>query len=434
MSSPFRIELEDRLRYSRAVRWALCQFLLVRQRRPDPTNPQSLARLISRLSEAARLATHEAQLLEIEGEIGRLVGMLCGRRINWAEFEPSAATKRLDYGVALKPFISPREKGAVYMAFEYQWPRLLANCDPREFTKRYTLILSPVWATPHALVNYVLPSVCDPPVISHLSDPNDAAVIPRQSPNYVTVPLLCSSWVNPAFYKPVPFAKKDFDIVMLANFGKYKRHFALFKALRDLPRSLKVVLLGQHNGNRTRQVLLAEAAAYGVADRFDLREGVPDAELFDTLARAKISLILSLREGSCVAIVESMFADTPVGMFADAEVGSRQFINSQTGRFLQHKDLAGQLLDFLANAHTYTPRKWVEENKVDCHGSSATLNAAVKKAMLATGQEWTVDLAPMHWRPNPQLLNAADRDRLQATNDDIRQRFGIELGPARKSR
>jgi len=48
--------------------------------------------------------------------------------------------------------------------------------------------------------------------------------------------------------------------------------------------------------------------------------------------------------------------------------------------------------------------------------------------MLAAGQDWTVDLAPMHWRPNPQLLHESDRARLEATNDDIRQRYGIELG------
>jgi hypothetical protein len=44
----------------------------------------------------------------------------------------------------------------------------------------------------------------------------------------------------------VPFEKKDLDIVRLANFGKCKRQFALFKALRDTPRSVKVVCIGQH--------------------------------------------------------------------------------------------------------------------------------------------------------------------------------------------
>jgi glycosyltransferase involved in cell wall biosynthesis len=84
---------------------------------------------------------------------------------------------------------------------------------------------------------------------------------------------------------------------MLANFGKYKRHFALFKALRDMPRSVKVVCIGQHNDKRTREVLLAEAAAYGVADRFELKENAPDAVVFDCMARAKVNLIMSKREG-----------------------------------------------------------------------------------------------------------------------------------------
>ena len=37
---------------------------------------------------------------------------------------------------------------------------------------------------------------------------------------------------------------------MLANFGEYKRHWELFKAMRRMPKDLKIVLIGTHNGNR----------------------------------------------------------------------------------------------------------------------------------------------------------------------------------------
>ena len=428
MKNRFAIELEDRLRYSDLVRWALCQWKLATVPRIDTADPQSIARGIDHLCAAARLATNKKLLLDAEAEIGKLVKRLDRRPIRWKEFEPGADNRRVEKAVVLKPWISERERGVVFISFEYQWVRLVANCDVREFTKRYTLVVSPVWASPHALVNYLLPAYVEDYLVSIISDPNDRDTIPRMAPNYVMVPLLCSNWVNPSYYKPVPSETKDIDILMLANFGKYKRHHTLFKALRDLPRSLKVVLIGQHNGNRTRDVLLAEAAAYGVADRFELRQNVPDQELFDSLARAKTSLILSLREGSCVAIVESMFANTPVGMFADAEVGSRQFINPATGRFLQHGNLAAQLAQFLADAPSFTPRKWVEDHKVDCFGSSATLNTALKDAALDHGQGWTQDIATFHWRPDPQLVYPADRERMKPAYADIKSRFGIEIG------
>jgi hypothetical protein len=42
---------------------------------------------------------------------------------------------------------------------------------------------------------------------------------PRLSPKWHVVPLYASNWVNPDLYSPVPFAIKDIDIVMLANFS-----------------------------------------------------------------------------------------------------------------------------------------------------------------------------------------------------------------------
>ena len=422
------IELEDRLRYSRTIRWALCRWKLATVPAVNGDDPQSLARAIDHLCLAARLSTSPRQLLGVEARITPLAERLGARRIDWKEFEPDAEGRRIQKAAVLKPFISEREKGVVFISFESQWIRLLANCDLREFTRRYTLVVSPVWASPHGLVNYVLPRQVTDYVVSIISDPKDREAIPRLASNYVTVPLLCSNWVNPIYYQPVPFERKDIDIVMVANFGKYKRHHTLFKALRELPRSLKVVLIGQHNGARTREVLLGEAAAYGVADRFELRQSVTDAELFSALARAKISLILSLREGSCVAVVESMFAGTPVGLFAEAEVGSRQFINAATGRFLQPGQLAGQLRQFLADAPQFQPRQWVEANRVDCLSSSATLNNALKQAALAHGHEWTQDIAPLHWRPDPLLVNAVDRERLQPAYADIQARFGLQIG------
>ncbi len=428
MKPRLAIELEDRLRYNRAVRWALCRWKLATVPAVNGDDPQSLARAIDHLCLAARLSTSPQQLLGVEARIAPLVERLGDRRIDWKEFEPEAGSRRIQKAAILKPFVSERERGVVFISFESQWVRLLANCDVREFTRRYTLVLSPVWASPHGLVNYVLPRQVTDYVVSIISDPQDREAIPRLAGNYVMVPLLCSNWVNPACFDPVPYERKDIDIVMVANFGKYKRHHTLFKALREMPRSLKVVLIGQHNGARTREVLLAEAAAYGVADRFELRQSVTDAELFSALARAKISLIHSLREGSCVAVVESMFAGTPVGLFADAEVGSRQFLNAATGRFLQPGNLARQLMQFLADAPQFQPRQWVEANRVDCHSSSATLNAALREAAIAHGHAWTQDIAPLHWRPDPQLVQPADRERLQPAYADIQSRFGLQIG------
>jgi hypothetical protein len=197
--------------------------------------------------------------------------------------------------------------------------------------------------------------------------------------------------------------------------------------LRELPRDYRVLLVGQRERGRDRDTLLGEAAAFGVRDRFDIRENVTDEELHHSFVRARISLILSRREGSCVAVVESMFANTPVGLYEDAEVGSRVFVNEHTGRLFRHDRLAAQLKDFVESSEQYQSRKWVMENGVDCVSSSRTLNEALKQHALNSGGEWTEEIAPLRWRPNPQYYDPKDAERLRPCYQEIESRYGIGI-------
>ncbi len=427
MFSRLKIELEDKVRYSRTCR-SIFSFIQKSLVSVNVWEPQDIARAINKLCIAARLACTSEQQISIETEIKTLVKRLNRRNIDWMEFEPTAENRLLESATVLKPFISEREKGVIYLSFEYQWTRLLQNCDIKEFARQYRLVLSPVWTVPYSLVNFLLPELWDDVVFSHLSDPNDALILPRISPKYMIVPLLCSSWVNPEWYNPVPFEKKDIDLIILANFGKYKRHFVLFKALKQMPESLRIILIGQRNGIRTREVLLNEARLYGVENRFELWENAKDSDVFNAISRSKTSIILSLREGSCVAVVESLFADTPVAIFKNAEVGSRIFINNETGRFLENQDVGLQLYDFIKNANKYTPRKWAMENKIHCFESSAKLNKIVCDYCKSIGEDWTKDIAVFHWRPYPTPIYEQDKILLQSERRRIKDKFGIVIG------
>ena len=143
--------------------------------------------------------------------------------------------------------------------------------------------------------------------------------------------------------------------------------------------------------------------------------------------QARATAILTKREGSCVVVVESMFADTPVAILQDAEIGSRAYINEHTGRFLDGKHLARDLTDFTRAADSFHPRQWAEQN-ISCYCSSQILNDALKEQALKCGQEWTQDLAPMQWSPDPTLVRPEDRQRLASERDEIHHRFGLEIG------
>jgi hypothetical protein len=122
-----------------------------------------------------------------------------------------------------------------------------------------------------------------------------------------------------------------------------------------------------------------------------------------------------------------MFANTPVGVYADAEMGSRVFINEHTGRLLRHDNLAAQLRDFVESSARYEPRKWVIENGVDCTASSQMLNETLKRRALSSGGEWTEDIATLRWRPNPQYYDPRDGERLRPCYEEIAIRFGISI-------
>ena len=425
MLKRFKIQAEDMLRYNPAVRNLLASAVLLKAPAAQAASTIEAARIIHKLCQAARLTATDSMMLKAEASIARQLPAINPEQVPWAEFLPDFGLDRVYKAIVLKRYVSEREKGVVFVSFDNQMARLAKARDLRQFAEHYTLVLSPQWSPPHTIASYLFPRLYPDPIFCLISNPRDLEIFPRISDKYRMVPLYASNWVDPREFTPVPIAEKNIDIFMLANFAKYKRHHALFAALRELPRDYRVLLVGQRERGRDRDTLLGEAAAFGVRDRFEIRENVTDEELHHSFVRAKTSLILSRREGSCVAVVESMFANTPVGLYEDAEVGSRVFIHSQTGRLLRHDHLAAQLKDFVESSARYEPRTWVMENGVGCVASSGTLNEALRKHALASGGKWTEDIADLRWRPNPQYFDQRDAERLRSCYEEIESRCGV---------
>jgi glycosyltransferase involved in cell wall biosynthesis len=331
--------------------------------------------------------------------------------------------------VILKPRISEREKGVLFIAFANQWVRLLGLPGLRQLAQGYTLVLAPAWSPPHELLHYLFPRSYPDPVFMLISNSEDIKTLPRLSRNHLVVPLYASSWTNPDLFHPLPFHERDIDIIMVANFGRIKRHFAFFKVLARMPPHLRVVLIGQDQDDRSGDTIFKEARYYHVHNKITIIADAPYGSVAQTLCRSRVSLILSRREGSCVVVAESLFANTPVGMIEDAHVGSRSFINESTGYLFKPGDMAGQLRAFLDRAAEYSPRAWAERN-ISCHRSTAFLNEAIRRHMLESGQEWTEDIAPLHWCPDPLLVFPEDRARMRGARAELIDRFGLVVGPA----
>jgi glycosyltransferase involved in cell wall biosynthesis len=425
-----RLEWEDRARYAPLVRNALSRSQLVWASLTGRVHSaQDRVRLIRRLCSAARLATRPDLVRQAMTRIHAQLARLDPAGIDWLEFAPSAAKPLFRTSALLKPYVSEREKGVLYLSFEREWVKLLLHCDPTELARYYLPVLAPS-SDPHNLVNYLFPAIFPGPIFTQISHAEEVDILPEVSSRFVVVPLYASSWVNPDLFAPRPWAERDVDLIMVANFARFKRHQALFEAMRQLPGHLRIVLIGQNEEGRTAETIHELARWYGVNGRYQLFSHLPHAEVAQWLCRSKASVILSRREGSCVVVAESLFADTPAAVLENAEIGSRAFLNASTGRLLHDgQPLGPQLLDLIQSAQHFHPRAWALQH-IACTQSSRTLNEVIKKTMLSRGQEWTQDLAPMHWSADPRLMYAADRERLRPAYEDLRCRFGLDLTPA----
>ena len=177
---------------------------------------------------------------------------------------------------------------------------------------------------------------------------------------------------------------------MIANWAPFKRHWLLFRALRHLPEETRVALVGQPEGNHTVDSARRLAEAYGVADRIEWFNRLDPSEVRRVQATSHCGLILSRREGSCLAVVESFLADVPVGMVKDAHVGSLDFINDATGAVLDERTMARDLAALLARAKSdaYSPRAWTLAN-AEASRTSVMLEDYLREEAAAAGEPWT---------------------------------------------
>ncbi len=304
---------------------------------------------------------------------------------------------KLIRSIILKKYISEKEKGFLLISFESELLKLSQNPNLSMLEKKYEIAFLPSWHPFFSQSFYFFNSQIKHSFWMMPSSKNDAELCSIVAPLCQPLPFQASSWTDSTSFPEVP-KNKDIDIIMVATFLEFKRHWLLFEALQDLPINLKVTLLGKSFGSRTREVFLAEADLFGVKDRFELIED-PSYETIRThLGRAKLFCALSAKEGSYIAVAESLLAGTPVGMFEDAIIGSKDYINSTTGvLFNNNEKLATQILRFL-NLKTIQPfeiQKWARDN-ISAQINNIKLNNLVRDSNLRKGNNWTQDLSPIY--------------------------------------
>src|SRR6187402_341271 len=124
MIARLRIEAEDFLRYSPTVRNTLAQYKISRAAKAEPPDTRTAIAALRELCAAARLASDDALVLRAEAAIARILNRINPSEIAWEELLPDPASRRITKGIILKPYVSEREKGVVFVSFENQMARL----------------------------------------------------------------------------------------------------------------------------------------------------------------------------------------------------------------------------------------------------------------------------------------------------------------------
>ena len=285
------------------------------------------------------------------------------------------------------------ERGVLILQYSYVYPLLVKFYDLNKIAERYYIVLEPSWSG-FCDLNVLIFTHVKSPVFVGSIEPRDTEFIRRLDSNLIAAPFSSNTWVDDRVFRPLPEVPKDADVIVVAGWADYKRHFAFFRGLRRLRQRItqpKVILVG-YPIDFGKEDILRLADLYQVRDLLEIHEWASPPEVNRLLNRAKVNVLWSRREGVNRAIIEGMLAGVPCLVREGLNYGYHYpHINSQTGRYSTEAALPQNLLEMIQHHDQYSPREWVLAH-MSCQRTTALLNQAIKAKALALGENWTVDI------------------------------------------
>ena len=318
------------------------------------------------------------------------------------------------------------EMGVLFAGSEGDLAALSASGLLPLVQRDYVIFALSAWSPPSPRTYARIASTCRDPVHVGISHVDDLEMYTTYGPAIVPVPLMSCDWLSPDDFVPLPMEQRDIDIVMVASWGHYKRHWVLFDALRSLPAHLRVVLVGGSSEGRTLLDVKRDAALWAVQQDIMFHEDLPISEVNRLQSAARLALQFSGREGACVAVTEAMMGGTPVGITADSHIGASVHINQATGRRLPRRNLSHHIREMLDSPAGFAPRDWLIENAC-CTTSSTSLDHHLECHARGRGGVWTAGIAPVfRRRQQMHYMDESQGVTLAEAADDL-FRLGIAL-------
>lgn len=310
------------------------------------------------------------------------------------------------------------EKGVVLVMFTELLAALAQQVDLRRLLSDYTLVLEPSWSG-YFDRDLLFFTQFDEPIFVLAAEEGDSQFLRNLGSNLIPVPLGPCDWVDPSIAEPYLGIPKEYDLVMNSHWGPSKRHHVLFRSLAELGTDYRVALIGGSWEGGTREGIEALARHFGVREQLEMFERIPFARVMEITCRARVSVLLSLKEGSNRALAESMFCDVPAILLASHVGGIRKNIVSETGMMVSESELTSTIEQMVRSADRFSPRAWALDN-ISCTISSEKLNALLRTTALDRGDSWERDIAPRANSPELKYVWEDDARRLAPANEALR--------------
>jgi hypothetical protein len=150
----------------------------------------------------------------------------------YGDFGDIGRQRALTTSLVLKAPGPGGEKGVLYCSFEYNWMRIIAHHDARALLAEYSLVGASSWSPPDFTPLAAFGGISAEPLFIGISNLSDVEAYGMMRPTVEPLPILASDWVDPGAYAPRPHAERTIDLLMVAHWGRFKRHWLLWEALR----------------------------------------------------------------------------------------------------------------------------------------------------------------------------------------------------------
>lgn len=307
------------------------------------------------------------------------------------------------------------EKGVIIIKYTSLFRSIFQLFDINKICERYHLVLEPSWSGYFDL-DILSYATLDCPIFIQALEPWDYEFIKRLSMNLIPVPIGANWWVDHRIFKPLNGEKKEFDVIMIARWINYKRHYRIFEALNNIKKRGKILLaifigepLGKNETNKND--IYQEAKYYDIHRQIELIEKIPQQQINYYLNCSKVNILWSRKEGVNKTSVEGMFAGVPCILRKGFNYGFKYpYINRNTGMFSSESALSDTILKMRDSYRTFSPRHWVMEN-MSCQKATNILNNAIKEVAIKQGEDWNTDIVTKVNNPNLEYWDEEARQR-----------------------